>query len=142
RPNAALPEVYVVSRAHLDHDAEDDQRLEALSLCPPAPGEKLTTTLPRFKRWISAPAIGSDSQVYVQDDLSDLEGRAATTGENERVETVQPRPFIIWRGQKESRTGSMDDLRPGDVVVVPASYGASQLLGHVETDSGSVRDIA
>lgn len=72
------------------------------------------------------------------DDVSDVEGSAE--GENER-QTRHSRFAVLWRGLEESRIIGPDDVRPGDTLVVPGSYGGHDRFGWCPVQDQPVRDI-
>jgi CRISPR-associated endonuclease/helicase Cas3 len=73
-------------------------------------------------------------------EVVDIEG-AAEGGEREEGRVA--RPFLIWRGPRRAETfkaGRIDDLRPGDTVVVRCEEGGTDLFGW-NPGSGTVQDI-
>jgi CRISPR-associated endonuclease/helicase Cas3 len=110
------PEVAVVWRADL---AEDDTGawVETVALCPPVSGEMLQAPLWRVRAWLA--------QRPVSDESADVEG---TSGQPEEEQEGRIRPCLLWRGRERSRVATRADaIGPGDVVVVPASYGIAGL---------------
>ncbi len=109
------PDVSVVWRADLAAD-NTEAWLETVALCPPVSAEMLQAPLWRVRAWLV--------QRSVADDSADVEGRGSEPeGGGGRM-----RPCLLWRGRDRSRvTTRADALAPGDVVVVPASYGIAGL---------------
>lgn len=111
------PDVVVVWRCDLPRDAVASWP-EIVALCPPVTGEMLQAPLWRVRAWLAERAA--------PDDAADIEG-----GDVERdAPGDRIRPCLLWRGRDRSvvpRTAR--EIAPGDVVVVPASYGIAG-LGH------------
>ncbi len=120
------PEVSVVWRCDLPA-AGTRGWVETVALCPPVSGEMLQVPLWRLRAWLAQrPAV---------DDSADVEGTDDQRGEG----VGRIRPCLVWRGRDRSRVAmSAADINPGDVVVVPASYGI-QTLGQA-TRAGAVGD--
>ena len=111
------PEVRIFWRSDLSEKRVENW-VETIALCPPVSGEMLSVPLHRFRNWLAK----SD----VADDVADVEGAAsdAPVAVLDRV-----RPFLIWRGRDRSKIPSRDagDIRPNDVIALPASYGITGL---------------
>jgi CRISPR-associated endonuclease/helicase Cas3 len=111
------PDVFVLWRCDLPRDAVGSWP-EIVALCPPVTGEMLQVPLWRLREWLVERAA--------PDDGNDVEGgdvdREAPHG--------QIRPCLLWRGRDRSAVAwAAREIAPGDVVVVPASYGIAG-LGH------------
>jgi CRISPR-associated endonuclease/helicase Cas3 len=108
-------EVRVVWRADLD-TSDDRSWVEAIALCPPTVGEMLSVPIYRLRAWLA--------QSGAADDIADVEGTQIS--EDERGGTC--RPCLLWRGRDRSMVASRaDQIMPGDVVIVPATYGMEGL---------------
>ncbi len=110
------PEVRVLWRSDLG-DKDRAAWVETIALCPPVSGEMLSTPLYRLRAFLSGSSETGDE--------ADVEGVPAPEGED-RSDRI--RPCVVWRGRDRSVVASAgNDLVPGDVVVLPASYGISGL---------------
>jgi CRISPR-associated endonuclease/helicase Cas3 len=111
----AAPEVSVVWRCDLP--VEDTQTwLETIALCPPVSAEMLQAPVWRLRTWLAGRVEADDSP--------DIEGAGRAHGPGEG----RARPFLLWRGRDRSRVATdPEEIRPGDVVVVPAGYGIDGL---------------
>lgn len=109
------PEVRVVWRADLSVKYTENWK-ETVALCPPSSGEALAVPLYKIRRWLAE--AGEDGE------LVDIEGcPAPSDGENVKI-----RPALIWAGRDRSQlVREASDLRPNDLVVVPADYGMTSL---------------
>lgn len=108
------PDVSVVWRCDLPEDT--GAWAETVALCPPVSGEMLQAPLWRVRDWLA--------QRSVTDDDPDVEG--AGLQPEERGERI--RPCLLWRGRDRSKVAwRPDEIAPGDVVVVPASYAPGGL---------------
>lgn len=125
-PRAGLADVQVCWRADLADDfPSDDKRdqawIEAVGLCPPASGELMPVPFGAFRRWLVGESDAADSG-----DLESSESGAETPA------SQAPRTVLRWRGVDESEIiTDPDAIRPGDLLVVPASLGGWKTLGHI-----------
>jgi len=74
------------------------------------------------------------------EDMADVEG-AAVAGDGQ-MQGQHSRYALRWRGLEESRVIDPDDVRPGDTLVVPASYGGYDRFGWNPHYDKPVRDVA
>lgn len=107
------PEVQVVWRADLGED--DGSWVEAVAMCRPVSGEMLAAPLWRVRSWLKR-ATGQDS-------TADIEGTADVAADGGGAF----RKCLLWRGRCSSVARSAEDIAPGDVVVVPTTYGIAEL---------------
>ena len=143
------PDVQVVWRADLDEalirataqaDGEPVRLAlsERLNACPPATTEAVSVPIGAARRWLE----GRPSPV------TDVEGLDIDTTEEGPAPSM--RPWVIWRrGEAISHviaTGARptrrDRLRPGDVIIVPASYGGLTDGTWDPTSTTPVEDLA
>jgi CRISPR-associated endonuclease/helicase Cas3 len=123
-------DVQVVWRADLEGEVEEWTAILALAL--PVSTEALPLPIGLVRRWLQ-----KREQVG---EAVDIEG-AAESGERE--EGGAARPFLIWRGPRGPETfkaGRIEDLRPGDTVVVGSEEGGTDRYGW-NPASGRVQDI-
>lgn len=109
------PEAQVVWRADLPLD-DPESWVETVALCPPVTGEMLSVPLFRLRSFLAGAGAGEDS--------GDVEGvpQAAVNG------AKRSRPFLLWRGRDRSGVARVPGrIAPGDIVVVPATYGIGEL---------------
>lgn len=119
-------DVQVVWRQDLEEGANVKDWREAVELAPPVAIEALALPLGVLRRWLS----GEKKQP-----VADIEG---LPNEEEEKRKQPQKPVLIWRGPGEEVSRH---VRPGDVVVVPASYGGCDRFGwHPELEA-AVEDI-
>jgi len=123
-PSGGSGDVQVCWRADIELTNEETEgaSLDAVVLVPPASGECLPVPLGYFRRWLA----GEDGL----DDSADIEGPTTDSGEGSRG----VRRVVVWRGrelgsEKTHVTSDPRDIRPGDVVVIPAASLESRCLG-------------
>lgn len=105
------PEARLVWRADLSEQHTETWK-ETVALCPPSSGEALAVPLYRLRQWLSG--TGEEG------DLGDVEGVATPRD----VVKERIRPALAWAGRDGSRVlERAAELRPNDLVVVPADYG-------------------
>ncbi|MEA3275613.1 MAG: type I-U CRISPR-associated helicase/endonuclease Cas3 [Pseudomonadota bacterium] len=116
-PRSSPADVQVCWRTDLGDDDETD--LETLTICPPSSPECLSVPFGQMRRWLAGERGESGA---------DVEG---TTAEGETYEPAQSttRRVIRWRGrEKSSVLQDAAELRPGDLLVVPAKLGGWNTL--------------
>lgn len=128
-----VPEVRVLWRCDLPTENINIWK-EIVSMCPPVSGEMLTVPLVRLRQWLTN---NKNYKALVRED-SDLEGSVIC----EEYDTeLQSPPFLLWCGRKNDRTKSSTNVReiqPGDVIVLPVSYG---ICGLGQVADSSLNDI-
>ena len=109
---------------------------ELMRLVPPRAAEAVELPLWIARAWLRRPEAP-------QADLPDTPQRepdffAAGTGR------VASRPAFRWAGLDDPCTGVVDarDLRPGDLIVVPAGYGGCDSFGWAPDSGARVADVA
>jgi len=125
---STLPDVQIVWRADLDDSelrsaARTDERegkrtlarlLDRTRRVPPGALEALSLPVWHFQRWSSSTRPSSD------DDIADVEGVGAPS---ERDKHGNSEWVLVWRGRRDSKVVRASDVRPGDMVLVPAARG-------------------
>ncbi|HLI16209.1 MAG TPA: type I-U CRISPR-associated helicase/endonuclease Cas3 [Acidimicrobiales bacterium] len=114
-----IPEVSVLWRCDLGDDPT--RWVESVALCPPVSGEILRVPLWRVRDWLARGRAERDG--------IDVEGGDSPPEEETRSELGRSiRPCLLWRGRDRSSIArSAGALAPGDVIVVPATYGIEAL---------------
>jgi CRISPR-associated endonuclease/helicase Cas3 len=139
-PQSGEPDVQVCWRADLvdDGDREKKERwCDVVALAPPSSAECMSVPISRVRRWLADEAATSD-----QGDLLGAQESQAATGQARKGATAPGRPLlasragVLWRGARSSESKiivSLDDLGPGDTLVLPARAEGWAELGHVPT---------
>jgi CRISPR-associated endonuclease/helicase Cas3 len=125
-------DVSVVWRADLTEPLND--RASAIVEClPPRSGEALAVPIRAARRWLAG------STPEVADQLSDVE---AGPPEEQRVDGS--RQALRWRGALDDETQLIQasNIRPGDTLVVPSSYGGCDQFGWAPESAEPVMDEA
>ncbi len=130
-------DVQIVWRADLAVD-NSDLWARIVSLCPPASMEALPVPLYAARAWLArTPAEDvPDVEAVAAEDLADRIDATAVR--------APARPFLRWRGDETDETQVVrdpQDLRPGDTIVVPASYGGTDRFGWQADANGVVEDL-
>ena len=117
------PDIQVVWRADLDEN-DSERWADIVSLCPPVSAEAMQVPLSAFRRWLDG--TGEDQSA------SDLEG----VGDCEEDDTGETRRTVLqWRGDDSKAADRGWQILPGDTIVVPATMGGFDELGHKPDDS-------
>ncbi len=136
-PNRGAPEVQVCWRADLseaDLSGDGEQAVDIVSLCPPASSECISVPIHVLRRWLEGTGSGTGS------DDSDVEGALVPDDDSQQQRRQVRRRVLCWRGPQESPPlltshSDIQDLRPGDTVVIPAESEGWDVFGHIPADS-------
>ncbi len=136
---AASPDVTLVWRCDLEEGGDSSWR-DRVAVQPPATGEGCTVPIWEFKKWLAGKIIGEDAGdiegASFGEDAGDIEG-ASESGKGGYLE----RKVLRWRGPEESEVVPANDVRPGDVIVVPSAYGGCDRYGWNPECKEPVEDI-
>ena len=119
-PREGAPDVQVCWRADIDLTSPDSRAnaLEVLKLCPPSSSETLPVPIGVFRTWLQAEDPDDDS--------SDIEGGGHDNDQAGEGTLDEAHNVIRWRGVRdtgeEEITADPGAIRPGDVIVVPATH--------------------
>lgn len=130
-PQRGAPTVSVCWRADLGDDPE--QWAEIVSLLPPSSPECMPVPLHLLRKWMQ------DKLPLATQDTGDVEEAAAPVDDDEdrHERNGESRYVLRWRGMprdndSETRaTNDPNDLRPGDVIVIPAALAPTCTFGHL-----------
>lgn len=126
-------DVQLVWRADLPTRLSKDNEkavLDTLALLPPMPEEAMSLPIAAARRMLAHLEL---------EELADVEGgtETATGG------AVLHVPWVVrWRGPGKSSVGSMQEIRPGDTLVLPAAYGGLDRIAGTPPLPLDVGDIA
>lgn len=116
-PRSGPADVQICWRADLTGNNEESWK-DALILCPPASPECLSVPFGLMRRWLSGETT---------DASTDIEGIADNDGLE--TDTDYKRKVIRWRGREDVEViKNPSAIRPGDVVVIPASLAGWEIL--------------
>ncbi len=109
---------------------------EVVRLVPPRAAEAVEVPLNAARSWLRR---AGEAPV----DVSDAPAREAKSG-GAAFDQVGGRPVFRWAGHDGSRTGVVrsNDLRTGDLVVVPSEYGGCDRFGWAPDSVHPVGDVA
>lgn len=110
-PDKPGAEVQIVFRADLDLEAGVRVAVERLLAARPSSLEALTLPIAAARRWLAGSSVSTIADIVGGDAESDLELRDAGACVGLR-----------WRGE-DSEWVTAKDVRPGDILVVPATRG-------------------
>lgn len=125
-PASGPPEVGIVWRADLLEEHEREW-LDCVSACPPSTLETISVPLWEARKWLTRGAAG---------DIADTE---ADKGEDEESGHANRRA-LKWRGLEGSEVVTSGRVLPGDVIVVPATYGGCDAFGWAPQSDAAVID--
>lgn len=111
---------------------------ELLTLVPPRASEMIQLPLPAVRRWLS---VSGDPFGHAAD-IADAPQRSEAPPSG--VSRQQVRDAFRWCGPGHPRTGVIRprDLRPADVIVLPAAYGGCDEFGWTPESKDPVIDRA
>ena len=108
---------------------------------PPLVGESVAVRLWDVQAWLAQDShgLGKKKLQELRTHDSDVEG----SPDDSSAVKGQCRPFILWKGDDATQVKSrVEDIQPGDTIVVPASYGGCDRFGWAPDDTQRVSDIA
>jgi CRISPR-associated endonuclease/helicase Cas3 len=123
-PTDKAAEVTLVWRDDLLADAPHDWP-RSVSLLPPLLREGLAMPAAAVRRWLTGEKPGEQ--------WSDLEADV----DDEKTGPAPERPVLRWRGAEDCSTIPARDIRPGDTLVLPASYGGCDCWGWAPPRDGT-----
>lgn len=126
-----------ISEADLADKARADDIKEVMRLVPPRPAETVELPLWVARGWLRHPEGRAA-------DASDAPEREPQPRTGRSPESAGARPALRWAGADHSDTGIVgaNDLRPGDLLVVPAGYGGCDRFGWAPNSRARVVDVA
>ena len=127
-------DVQIIWRADLPGilgQEEEDCMINTVAMLPPIQLEAVAVPVWAARAFLKGSLRG---------DIADVEGGAGAS--DGQVRTRHTRYAVRWRGVEGSRVIDADDVRPGDTLVVPASYGGYDRFGWSPGCDQPVRDIA
>ncbi|MBB4266686.1 type I-G CRISPR-associated helicase/endonuclease Cas3g [Roseospira visakhapatnamensis] len=122
-------DVQVVWRADLT-EANADHWGRIVTLMPPRTREAMPVPLSEVRAWLRGNPTGA---------VADVEGVSQAPSERSDRESQR---VLRWRGKDDARFVGAEDLRPGDTIVVPATYGGADAFGWTPGTHKPVPDIA
>ncbi|HEX5325581.1 MAG TPA: HD domain-containing protein, partial [Acetobacteraceae bacterium] len=111
--------------------AEAAKRIVACQ--PPVTGEALRVPIWAARSWLSRPSRDAA-------EISDAEAEREPEHETQQ----SSRSALRWRGLDSDETGliAASALRPGDLIVVPSSYGGCDRFGWAPDNAAPTQDVA
>ncbi|MGD9535548.1 MAG: type I-U CRISPR-associated helicase/endonuclease Cas3 [Alphaproteobacteria bacterium] len=133
-PGAGPPDVGIVWRTDLGEEDREAVWFDRVRVCPPSSLEAISVPIDEARKWLrkGTARLG---------DIPDVEAGAAENDVRDRAPTK--RQAFRWRGEESDETKlieKVDDLRPGDLVVVPSTYGGCDRWGWAPGSEAPVRD--
>lgn len=138
-PNTSSASVEIIWRADIteqdfqvDRARKPSRLLDCLKIMPPRVGESIQISLWAARRWLTLADLR-------QTELSDAVERAVQDNEPGDI----GRPAFRWAGADSERTDIVHakDLRSGDLIVVPCSYGGCDEWGWHPASDRMTRDV-
>jgi len=116
--------------ANLEFDQAGFDAKALLASMPPKPGEAVEVSLTAARRWLRSEPVAD----FADSPERDYEEGGADGG----------RPSFRWAGRDSPRTKTVrpHELRPNDLIVVPADYGGCDKFGWNPGSGCPVKDVA
>ncbi len=129
-PESGPADAQLVWRADLESDPEE--WFNRVRVCPPSTLEAISVPFYEVRTWLRGGASGdvADLDFTPEVEIRDIAG------------AIQ-RKALRWRGADDTGTQVMGSWRllPGDLIVVPASYGGCDRWGWNPSDTTPVKDL-
>jgi CRISPR-associated endonuclease/helicase Cas3 len=114
--------------------------VDLVSACRPGSGEAMPVPLRAVRAWLARIADGALDVSDVE--VTDTEGTIAAAHADEPVaDDRRIRPVLRWRGDESSIARQVNDIVPGDTLVIPANYGGIKGGNWAPASSSSVTDL-
>jgi CRISPR-associated endonuclease/helicase Cas3 len=134
----AQADVNVIWRADLTTELLDldDGRFAAdlVSSCRPGSGEAMSVPLTAVRAWL-ARSGPEDTEI------TDIEGRVVHQPDEPASSGNSIRHVLRWLGDNSEIATQRDHIRPGDTIVVPASYGGIEAGNWAPNSTDPVPDL-
>jgi CRISPR-associated endonuclease/helicase Cas3 len=129
-PSSGPADVQLVWRADLD-PVDATSWKEQVRICPPSALEAVAVPIHELRRWLAD---------EVADDMADVE---LAPKREDRDEPRSEKPVLRWRGADDDNTKPVvaREIRPGDLLVVPATRGGCDEWGWHPGAGGDVPDL-
>ncbi len=126
-----------VTEDHLKNESRANLEL-LLKLVPPRAAEQIDVPIWSARAWLERQPSGRS------DRIADTPQRWDSDRAGEVMAPQHRRRGFRWAGYKDPRTGPVGprEIRPGDLIVVPAEYGGCDEFGWVPTSETLVQDVA
>jgi len=128
-PDRGEPDVNVCWRKDLTPENQNDWA-SIVSLCPPSSPECMPVPIGVVRQWLTEQETPAD----MDNERSDVLGGQVPDTNTRRHKAL--RPALVWRGVERSIILSKrSDVKPGDTVVLPVSFGGWDVFGHIPEQS-------
>lgn len=129
-PASEPPDVSVVWRADLS-PGEPESWADIVALVPPSSIEAMAIPAYAARNWLAG---------RPEANISDVEGASPVQGQEE----ADGRRSLRWQGPRSEDTRPIRpaEVRPGDTIIVPASYGGADRFGWKPDSTEPVPDVA
>jgi CRISPR-associated endonuclease/helicase Cas3 len=131
-PESGPPDVQIVWRADLPHNLqkqEEEDYISTVAIVPPTSMEALAVPIYIARAWLARSPLPGN--------LTDVEGEPSSNdGQQE-----EGRLCLRWYGPKESKLIRPMEIRPGNTLIVPASWGGADEFGWNPDVGDQVHDI-
>ncbi|MGH9026196.1 MAG: type I-G CRISPR-associated helicase/endonuclease Cas3g [Acidimicrobiia bacterium] len=128
--------------AGLEDEAVRNAVVDLIAICPPSSGEAMSVPLRAVQQWLARNQHPDRDDGAPFDPVADVV-IGADVSDNERLDPGAPiLPALRWRGDDSEWATVARDVRPGDTLIVPASYGGVRDGSWDPTAAHRVPDLA
>ena len=139
----SMADVNLIWRADLTTELMDDENRQLavalVSACGPGSGEAMPVPIRAVRAWLALPADGTSRAQNIE--VADVEGAVTDRGAERLADDILIKPALRWRGDESSIARQVGDIRPGDTLVVPASYGGIRGANWAPASADTISDL-
>ena len=101
---------------------------DTVGLVPPGSAESISLPLPAVRAWLQGlvPHVAADRPEPDAETIADIDAGVAAEPVPEPDQRHRIAPVLRWAGERSALATAARDLRPGDILVVPAVFGGIQ----------------
>jgi CRISPR-associated endonuclease/helicase Cas3 len=123
-PKRNAPDVQVVWRSDLEFAQNESEESEIVKLCPPSSAETMPVSISAFRKWFAG-----------ENDIVDKESDLEAGIDEDAPEQQRNIYALAWSGEDGKRVFKVNEIKPGQTLILKESLGGWNDLGYVPDDA-------